>query len=148
MENSLQDVKSGLASPRVMATQETFVFLVVEVMPEDQTAAQGAMIVSLQESFPCFSVSDSVLLFTNCEIQERSQTLKKAHQYTKMMASPSSTSWHLKRVKFESAYKMFYSTPALISLLPGYGCHGTSCLMATTQDSSIESTMRVFASKL
>lgn len=48
-------------------TQEAFVFCVVEVMPEGQAGAQGAMIVPLQESFPGASISDSVLLLTNCD---------------------------------------------------------------------------------
>jgi hypothetical protein len=39
-----------------MATQETSVFYVVEVRPEGQAAAQGAMIVPSLESFPGSSV--------------------------------------------------------------------------------------------
>lgn len=52
---------NGLASPRVVSTQEAFVFCVVEVKPGGQADAHGAVAASLQESFPGLSMSDSVL---------------------------------------------------------------------------------------
>lgn len=85
-----------------MVTQETFVFHVVEVIPESQAAAQGAMIVSLQESFPGVSVDGIILIIYFTE----------------------ST-----RVKLESVYRMFYRAPALTSSLLGYGSHVATCLM-------------------
>lgn len=46
----------------------------MEVKPGGQVDAHRAMAVSLQESFPGVSISDSVLLVTNYKTQGRSQT--------------------------------------------------------------------------